>query len=103
LQEAKELAVKAKLASGQKKKIKKLIQAESKIAMETGHVPTTKSRQPIGKRYMQNKSIEQQILASGPIFPGKLQECYFEIDDFRIKGVSTVIGDGTFEGFWNAV
>jgi hypothetical protein len=103
IEEAEELLAKTKLASGQKQKFAKLIRTELPKGNETDQASTSKSRQRIGTRHVKDTSMEQQILASGPIFRRKLQECFFEIDEYRIKGVSTAIGDGTFEGFWSSV
>ena len=91
------LAKQKKLASKTKKSYQTVLRRKRLAAAEMGNIPNLPPRKRTGQRYEKSIWLEQQILASGPIFPGKLQHCTFEIEDFKIQGISTVVGTGTFE------
>jgi len=99
-EEAEEALTKQRLTVEQSKKMARLLRSEQK---KEGNSTNQKSQRSVGVRNEKNTGLEQQILASGPIFHGRFQQCFFEIHDFRLQGVSTVIGEGAFEGFWNNV
>jgi hypothetical protein len=60
-------------------------------------------RIPIGRKIEPIVENEVKILSAGPILKNKLSQAFFTINEFKIHGQSSHVGQTTFETFWSSI
>jgi len=93
---------KRKLATSFRKDLAAKLRASKERAQQEA-VKVGVARIPIGKRMEPPADNEVKILSAGPILRGRLSQVFFTINEFKIHGQSSNVGQTTFDAFWHSL